>query len=95
MKQGVVIIPVLFRSYPDELLGKVGEAGVRCCIGNIFIGALALADNIVLLARTARTMRLLLGICDHYAPEYLILFNAKQNLNVLQLTHVMAIQLLS
>ena len=61
----------------DELLGKLAEAGVDCYIGNIFVGALAYAD--VLLAPTARAMRLMLGICDHYSLEYSILFNAKKS----------------
>ena len=35
-------------------------------------------------------MRLMLGICDHYALEYSILFNAKKS-NVIHLARVMAI----
>ena len=45
-------------------------------MGYIFIGALAYADDSVLLATTIRAMRLMLGISDHYALEYSILFNA-------------------
>ena len=36
-------------------------------------------DDIVLLASTARAMQLMLGICDHYALEYSILFSAKKS----------------
>ena len=75
-----------FGIYLVKLLGKLAEEGVGCYIGNIFIGALAYADDIVLLAPTARAMRLMLCICDHYALEYSILFNAK-NLNVFHLAH--------
>ena len=63
----------------DKLLGKLAEEGVGCYIGNIFVGALAYADDIVLLAPTARAMRLMLCICDHYALEYSNLFNAKKS----------------
>ena len=35
-------------------------------------------------------MRLMLGICDHYAVEYSILFNAKK-INVFHFARVMAI----
>ena len=62
-----------------ELLGKLADAEVGCYIQNIFVGALAYADDIVLLAPTARAMRLLLGIRDHYALEYSILFNDKKS----------------
>ena len=64
--------------YFDKLLDKLTEAGVGCYIGNIFVGALAYADDIVLLVPTARAIRLMLGICDHYALEYSFLFNAKK-----------------
>ena len=80
-------------NYSDKLLGKLAEAAVGCYIGNIFVGALAYTDDIVLLAPTARAMRLMHGICDHYALEYSILFNAK-NLNVFNLAHVIALHLL-
>ena len=78
VKQGWVISPVLFCIYLDKLLGKLAEAWVGCYIGIIFVGALEYADDIVLLAPTARAMRFMLGICDHYALEYSILFNAKK-----------------
>ena len=54
--------PSFFCIYLDELLDKLAEAGVGCYIGNIFVGALAYTDDIVLLAPTARAMRPMLGI---------------------------------
>ena len=62
-----------FCIYLDKLLDKLTEAGVGCYIVNIFIGAVAHADDIVLLAPTGRTYA---GICDNYVLEYSILFNA-------------------
>ena len=53
--------PCAFCMYIDELLGTLAEAGLGCYIGNISVIALAYADNIVLLAATARVLRLLLG----------------------------------
>ena len=93
VKQGGVIRPVLLVFIWINFLINWVEAGVGCYIGNIFVGALSYADDIVLLALTARAMRLMLGICDHYALEYSILLNGKK-LNVFHLTHVMAIHLL-
>ena len=48
-------------------------------IGLVFFGTFAQADAIVLLPRTAMVMRLMLGIYDHYALEYSILFNANKS----------------
>ena len=76
----------------DKLLGKLAEEGVGCYIGNIFVGAIAYADHIELLAPTA--MRLMLCICDHYALEYSILFNAKKSKCISFGPYVMCIHLL-
>ena len=43
------------------------------------MGASAYADDIALLAPTTRTMRLMLGICEDFAQEYAINFNAKKS----------------
>ena len=40
-----------------------------------FVGALAYADDIVILAPSPSAMRILLQICDSYAAEYDINFN--------------------
>ena len=45
----------------------------------MFVGALAYADNIVLLAPTARAMRKLLSLCDEFASEFNVLFYAKKS----------------
>ena len=44
----------------------------------MFVGALAYADDLVLLAPSATAMRRLLSVCDSFASEYNMLFNAKK-----------------
>ena len=76
VKQGGVLSPVLFCVYIDGLLVALSKAGVGCFIGSNFVGALAYADDVVLLAPTATALRRMLSICDCYASEYCISFNA-------------------
>ena len=45
----------------------------------MFVEALAYADDLVLLAPTPSAMRQLLRICDEYAYEFSIKFNAKKS----------------
>jgi hypothetical protein len=78
-KQGGVLSPVLFCLYIDGLLVALSKAGVGCFIGNNFAGALAYADDIVLLAPSASALRIMLSICDNYANEYCISFNASKS----------------
>lgn len=60
VKQGGVISPSLFCIYMDDLLVRLSQCGVGCFIGFNFVGALAYADDIVLLAPTA--MRRMLAV---------------------------------
>lgn len=79
MKQGGVLSPVLFCLYIDGLLVTLSRAGVGCFVGSNFVGALAYADDIVLLAPTASALRTMLAICDNYAKDYSISFNASKS----------------
>ena len=46
------------------LLEKLINAKVGCFIGNAFLGVLAYADDLALIAPTPSAMRKLLSICD-------------------------------
>ena len=50
---------------------------VGCNIGNFFVGALAYADDLALLA-PASAMPLLVKICDDYSKKLSIVFNASK-----------------
>jgi len=79
VKQGGILSPVLFCIYFDGLLCRLAKTNIGCFIGNIFVGALAYADDVVLLAPTPHAMRILLAVCDAYADEYQVVFNAKKS----------------
>ena len=51
---------------------------MRCFIGNWFVAALGYADDVVLLAPTARAMRTMLGVCDKFVSEFNVIFKAKK-----------------
>jgi hypothetical protein len=62
--------------YLDNLLIALSKTGVGCYIGPTFVGALAYADDIVLIAPTAIAMCQLLALCDSCSRDYCISFNA-------------------
>jgi len=76
VKQGAVLSPILYCVYVNDLLLILSKAGVGCFIGLHFVGELAYADDLVLLAPTTSVMPKLLAICEDYAREYSISFNA-------------------
>ena len=79
VKQGGVLSPILFCIYFDGLLHKLSNAGYGCYIGYMFVGALAYADDVVLLAPSANAMRRMLLLCEEYADEYSVKFNASKS----------------
>ena len=78
-KQGGMSSPILFSIYLNGLLCELQCAGVGCCIGNMFVGGLAYADDVALLAPTPDAMHKMLNICDKFAAEFSIVFNAKKS----------------
>lgn len=78
VKQGAIISPILFCVYLDVLLEKLRDAGVGCYIAGCFVGALAYADDLVLLTPSASAMRRMLLICDRFSTEYNVSFNVNK-----------------
>ena len=57
VKQGGVLSPVLFCVYLDELLLALSAAKVGCYVGSVFVGALAYANDLVLIAPSATALQ--------------------------------------
>jgi hypothetical protein len=74
-----LLLTVLFHVYVDDLLTALSKAGIGRFISTTFVGALAYADDIVLVAPTATAIRKLLALRDGYASNYCISFNAWKN----------------
>jgi len=79
VKQGGILSPVLFWVYIDELLLALRQTNVGCFMGSWFVGALAYADDIVLMAPTVTAMRRMLAVCDEFAVKLDVRFNASKS----------------
>jgi len=69
---------VLFCVYIDDLLNALSAAGVGCHLEHMFVGTLAYVDDIVLMSPTMHGMRLMLRMCDEYASDFDVAFNASK-----------------
>ena len=78
VRQGGVLSPYLFAVYLDGLLEELSNSGVGCYWGSSFVGALAYADDVVLLAPCASALRCMLSICSSFASHHGLVFNAKK-----------------
>ena len=61
VKQGAVLSPKLFTVVLDGLFDNLLQSGVGCRIDNIFAGY---ADDIVLLAASAVSLKIMNTICE-------------------------------
>ena len=69
----------MFCIYINDLLIRLSRSGFGCYLGFNFVDALIYADDVVLLGPTASSMRRMLSICDTYALQYDIVFNAQKS----------------
>jgi hypothetical protein len=79
VKQGGILSPVLYCLYIDGLIDQLTRSNKGCYMGSFFVGVLAYADDLVLLSPTPRAMRSMLAVCDSYASEFCISFNANKS----------------
>ena len=79
VKQGGVLSPILFSVYIDELLIRLKNANVGCFVGNTFMGALAYADDIALLAPSISALNIMLSICHSFSTEFDVKFNSSKS----------------
>ena len=79
VKQGGVMSRILFCIYWNGLLNILATAQISCFIGRVFVGCLAYAEDIVLLAPTTGATSNMLGICDTFAKDYNLVFNVNKS----------------
>ena len=79
VKQGGVASPILFTNYVDGLLKRLSMSNCGCYVGHQYCGSLGYADDITLLAPTKLALHRMLQICDNYAKDFNILFNAEKS----------------
>jgi len=76
VKQGAMLSPILYCVYVDDLLLILFKAGVGCFIGLHFCWRTCIRGLPLSIGTTASAIRKLLAICEDYAREYSIFFNA-------------------
>lgn len=82
IRQGGVLSPVLFNVYVDELICRLHKSDLGCHIGDLYVGCLMYADDLILLSASIIELQAMLQICDVFALEFGISFNAQKTLCV-------------
>ena len=79
VKQGGVLSPILFTVYLDSLIKTLKQRNIGCKIGNKFLGVFGYADDLTLLCPTLSGLQEMLNVCEDFAKDYNILFNASKS----------------
>jgi hypothetical protein len=79
VKQGGVMSPILFSIYMDQLLSRLQGSPFGCQVDNVFMGAFAYADDLIILSPTLYGTRCMLEICEEYGQEFNVMFNPSKS----------------
>ena len=60
----------LFGVYLDDLLTKLRSLGIGCHIAGLWIGAVAFADDLLLMAPSRTAMQRMLQVCEKYGKRF-------------------------
>ena len=69
-RQGSVLSPALFAIYMDEILVTLRNLGVGCYVGDIFMGGMGYADDLVLLSPSRTAMQIMLQACEKFGIQH-------------------------
>ena len=83
VKQGGVISPILFCIYMDDLLNRLQMSKIGCFLGNRYAGAVCYADDLTLIAPSRNACKQMLQICESYAKEYHVKYNATKSVMIM------------
>ena len=63
----------------DNLIKRLKDSNIGCKIDNNYVGVFCYADDLTLISPTLTGLKCMLSICENYADEYKILFNASKS----------------
>ena len=66
VKQGSVIIPLLFSIYIYNLFSKLKHLGLGCHVGLTYAGDFGYADDIALVSPSIYSLKKMISICEPY-----------------------------
>ncbi|XP_022814444.1 uncharacterized protein LOC111348165 [Spodoptera litura] len=78
VRQGGLTSPDLFNVYMNDLIEELSGTAVGLRLGDRYVNNLSYADDMVLLSPSIKGIRRLLAICEKYAREHNLVYNAKK-----------------
>jgi len=80
VRQGSILSPFLFAVYIDHLVLQLKLSGYGCYIGDLFLGCIVYADDILLISNSISDMQDLLTLCNSLIRELNVKFNVNKSM---------------
>ena len=82
VRQGAILSTNLYKLYVDDLLTTLSARGLGVHIGHIYMGCVACADDIILLAHTELDLQEMLDIAYRYAQVHRYLLHPQKSVQL-------------
>ncbi len=79
VKQGGILSPMFFNIYMDDLSKYLNDASVGCMVNSCVLNHFIYADDMCVVAPSAKALQLLLDVCIDYAEQHGIVYNKKKS----------------
>ena len=80
LRQGGILSPTLFNVFMDKLSTKLTASNTGCKLIDMTMNHLMYADDIALIAPSAKGLQSLLRTCEYYASKHEIIFNSVKSM---------------
>jgi hypothetical protein len=79
VRQGGVLSPVLFAIYVNDIIVNLEKERLGCYIGDIFLGCIMYADDLVLLSASVVMLQKMIDLCVHEVNGLEMTFNVSKS----------------
>jgi exonuclease III len=82
VRQGAVSSPILFSIFIDELLTELEKSKIGCSVDDMYVGCLAYADDIALLATSIHALQRMIKLAETFAFNNGMSFSAEKSVAI-------------
>jgi exonuclease III len=78
VRQGGVLSPILFCVYVDSVIQRLQDSKLGCWLGEVFVGCIMYADDIVLLSASVCELQMMIDVCVQELSNINMKINVKK-----------------
>ena len=80
VRQGGVLSHVLFAVYVDDIIERLNDSKLDCFIGDLYLGCIMYADNLILISALVSIVQQMIFICEKESEYIYMKFNTSKTM---------------